>query len=332
MRETPARIRRFELVFLGTRGEIKIRSRRHRRHAALLIRHNDARIMIDCGSDWLRLLPAIAPTAIVLTHAHPDHAWGLARGAQCPVYATRETSDLLHGFPVRDWRCVPLGKRVLIDGVSFKAYAVQHSLRAPAVGYRIAAEGRSLFYVPDVAWLPDAAHVLRGTDVYIGDGATVTRRLIRQRSGALIGHAAVATQLSWCREADVRQAMFTHCGSQVVGGDARRLNAVLRRLGRERDLEARLACDGDQVLFTNGDSPKRAAGSARNRIGRFPVSIVTAKRSKPSSRKHAGLSPENASSAAATADVFRPSQARTTAVSTNQRRRLIKRNAVEHLD
>lgn len=252
MRVAPAGTRRFELIFLGTRGEIKIRSRRHRHHTALLVRHNDARIMIDCGSDWLRLLPAIAPTAIVLTHAHPDHAWGLARGAQCPVYATSETSDLLHGFPVRDWRRVPLGKRLVIDGVSFKAYPVQHSLRAPAVGYQVSAEGRSLFYVPDIAWLPNAAHVLRGTDVYIGDGATITRPLIRQRAGALIGHAAVATQLSWCQEAHVREAVFTHCGSQVVGGDARRLNAVLRRLGREHDVEARLACDGDRLLFTNG--------------------------------------------------------------------------------
>ncbi len=269
----PSRTGRFELIFLGTRGEIRIRSRRHRRHSSLLIRHNDARIMIDCGADWLRLLPAIAPTAIVLTHAHPDHAWGLAQGAQCPVYATRQTSDLLRGFPVCDWRRVPLGKPLVIDGVRFKAYVVAHSLRAPAVGYHVSAAGRSLFYVPDVAWLPHASHVLRGIDVYIGDGATITRPLVRRRAGTLIGHAAAATQLDWCQEAHVRQAVFTHCGSQVVGGDARRLNAVLRRLGHERDVDARLACDGYQLLFTSGGPPQRAADPARTGLGRplFPL-------------------------------------------------------------
>ena len=79
-----------ELTFLGTRGEIKVHSRRHHRHSALLIEHGDARIMIDCGADWLGRLHGIAPTAIVLTHAHVDHAGGLAQGAPCLVYATGE--------------------------------------------------------------------------------------------------------------------------------------------------------------------------------------------------------------------------------------------------
>ena len=82
-----------ELKFLGTRGEIGVHSRRHQRHSALLIEHNNARIMIDCGADWLGRLGAVAPTAIVLTHAHLDHAGGLAEGAPCPVYATGKTQS-----------------------------------------------------------------------------------------------------------------------------------------------------------------------------------------------------------------------------------------------
>jgi glyoxylase-like metal-dependent hydrolase (beta-lactamase superfamily II) len=35
-----------------------------------------------------------------LTHAHADHAEGLAAGARCPVYATKETWDLIHRFPI----------------------------------------------------------------------------------------------------------------------------------------------------------------------------------------------------------------------------------------
>ena len=67
--------------------------------------------MIDCGADWLGRLPSVAPTAIVLTHAHPDHAAGLVEGAPCPVYATKETFDLLDRYPIRDRREMPCKNR-----------------------------------------------------------------------------------------------------------------------------------------------------------------------------------------------------------------------------
>lgn len=235
------------LTFLGTRGDIELRSRRHRRHSAALIRCGGARVMIDCGKDWLARLRRVAPTAIVLTHGHADHAWGLAEGAPCPVYATKATWALIAHFPIKERREMPLRKAVTIGGVRLRAWPVQHSLRAPAVGYRISARRSAVFYVPDIAWLPNAAKALRGIDVYIGDGATITRSMVRRRGGAKIGHATIMEQLGWCKRADVRRAVFTHCGSQIVRGDARRIEALVRDLGRELGIDARLARDGDRL-------------------------------------------------------------------------------------
>jgi phosphoribosyl 1,2-cyclic phosphodiesterase len=218
----------------------------------LLVEHDGARIMIDCGADWLGRLPTIAPTAIVLTHAHPDHAAGLVDGAPCPVYATNETFALLKRYPIADRRRMPLRQMVAIGGVKFVAVPVQHSIRAPAVGYRLSAKGGCLFYLPDVAGLPNAADALGGIDIYIGDGATLRRSMVRQQNGTLTGHASITVQLGWCAEADVRRAVFTHCGSGIVRGDARTLNALVRRLGRERGIEACLANDGDRLSFPDG--------------------------------------------------------------------------------
>lgn len=249
-----------ELTFLGTRGEIKFRSRRHWRHSSLLVQHQKARIMIDCGADWLDRIREVAPTAIVLTHAHPDHAAGLARGAPCPVYATQETLDLLNRFPLHDRRLIAPGRSVTIDGVRFEAYAVTHSIRAPAVGYRVSADGGSFFYVPDVARIPKTSKTLRRINLYIGDGATINRSMVRKKSGTLIGHASITAQLSWCKKAGVRRAIFTHCGSGIVRGQTRRLNAAIRQNGRGQGVDASLACDGDRLFIG-----ARKIGGAGNR-------------------------------------------------------------------
>jgi len=244
-----SRTETIELTFLGTRGEIKLRSAHHRRHSALLVARDGARIMIDCGADWLSQLDSVAPSAIVLTHAHTDHAGGLVRGAPCPVYATSETLRLLRRCPIRDRRKMPLDRSVTIGGLRFKAYRVQHSIRAPAVGYRVSAEAGSFFYLPDVAWIPNASAALRGVGLYIGDGATMRRSMVRTKAGALIGHAPITAQLDWCAKAHVRRAIFTHCGSSIVRGDSRKLNATIGEIGREHGIDARLASDGDRLRF-----------------------------------------------------------------------------------
>jgi phosphoribosyl 1,2-cyclic phosphodiesterase len=237
------------LTFLGTRGEIDISSVRHRRHSALLIEHGRSRIMLDCGADWRGRLSTVAPTAIVLTHAHPDHAAGLSEGAPCPVYATGETLKLLRRFPIRDRRQVRPGMPTMIEGVRFTAYRVRHSIRAPAVAYWVSTKAGCFVYVPDLAAAPEDPRALAGVDVYIGDGATMSRSMVRRKKGTVIGHASIETQLAWCEAAGIRRAVFTHCGSALVRAPARQLNAALRRLGEAHGIEALVACDGDRLVL-----------------------------------------------------------------------------------
>jgi glyoxylase-like metal-dependent hydrolase (beta-lactamase superfamily II) len=82
------------LRFLGTRGEIDARTRRHRMHTALLVSYRGANVMIDAGLDWLGKLKRVDPNAIALTHAHPDHAWGLKQGAVSGVCAAKDVAGI----------------------------------------------------------------------------------------------------------------------------------------------------------------------------------------------------------------------------------------------
>lgn len=203
--------------------------------------------MIDCGADWLKRVKAVAPTAILLTHGHADHAFGLAGGAPCPVYATEETWALIDRFPIEDRRIVKPGKRFIIGSVTFEAFRVQHSLRAPAVGYRVSRGHSAFFYVPDLAAIDEQRETLRGIDLYIGDGATIVRSMVRMRDHALIGHAPITAQLAWCEAVGVSHAIFTHCGSPIVKGDTKRTAARIKQLGNKFGVEARVAYDGQSL-------------------------------------------------------------------------------------
>ena len=212
-----------KLTFLGTRGEIKARTSRHHMHTSLRVSYRGSEVMVDCGADWLGQLDDLRPEAVFVTHAHPDHAWGLKEGAPCPVHATKEAWQLLEGYEIKDRWVVEHRRATEIEGMVFEAFPVEHSTRAPAVGYRISAGKVPIFYAPDVVYVHDRREALSRARLYVGDGATVTRSLVRKRNDALIGHAPIRTQLTWCQKEGVPRGIFTHCGSGLVKGDEEKL-------------------------------------------------------------------------------------------------------------
>ena len=236
-----------KLTFLGTRASVDTRNRRHRRHAAALVSYRGMRVMVDAGEDWRGRLEKIAPDAIVLTHGHPDHAFGLADGAPCPVFATAPTWHAIDDYPVVDRHTIRYDAPFEIAGIGFEFVPVEHSTRAPAGGYRIVAGEATVFYVPDVVSIHGPKRALRDAELYVGDGSTIERSLVRRVGGRLVGHTPIRTQLGWCAAHGVPRAIFTHCGSEIVDGDERTLGAKVRRLGKERDVEAVIAHDGMEV-------------------------------------------------------------------------------------
>jgi phosphoribosyl 1,2-cyclic phosphodiesterase len=222
-------------------------------YTSTMVAYRDKRVIIDCGENWTGKIANLKPRALVITHPHPDHAFGLKAGSPCPVYATSAGWKNMKNFPIRKQfrKMLKLRTPERIAGITFEAFPVMHSVRAPAVGYRISAGKVILFYVPDVAWIPGRSEAFSSIRVYIGDGATLTRPLIRQdkRVRRLIGHASVQTQLGWCRKEGVPWMIVTHCGSAIVGASTRLVTAKLQDLGRTHGVKIEVAHDGMTLVL-----------------------------------------------------------------------------------
>jgi len=219
-------------------------------HSALQVSYKGHALMIDCGADWLRRIHRMRPEAIVLTHAHPDHAYGLKNCAPCRVYATEPTWDLLRRFPLTRRTTIEPRRSFSIHALTLEAFPVEHSIRAPAVGYRIAAGATTIFYVPDVVSIYDTHEALNAIRLYIGDGATLRRPILRRTGGFLVGHSPIRTQLTWCRDERVPQALFTHCGSEIVRADARKIARAVHDLGLDQGVDARIATDAMELTLS----------------------------------------------------------------------------------
>lgn len=230
-----------KLVFLGTKGEIEESSPKHRYHSSLLIISSETSLLIDYGRLRKCSLEEIEPNAILITHAHPDHYAWLKENikTEIPVYLTEETLD--YGM------YLPENKQVIVPGREFEVgpfkclpYWVIHSIRCPAVGYKIAVPEKTIVYNSDVVDIIEKENILKGVDYYIGDGSSLRANLVRRRVDRLFGHTRITTQISWCQKYGISHIIFTHLGKETIENEA--------DFKKEHD-EAILAYDGMELMI-----------------------------------------------------------------------------------
>src|SRR5437660_1690822 len=77
-----------KLTFLGTRGEIEKRTRRHRMHTSLMVSYRGTDVMIDCGLDWLGKFERLHPNALVHSETRQNSDWPFP--GSHPAYVVRK--------------------------------------------------------------------------------------------------------------------------------------------------------------------------------------------------------------------------------------------------
>jgi len=223
------------LRFYGTKGYVEQSSHAHSGHSAFTIEAKGFRLLCDFGQNRKGLLEKIRPDAIFVSHAHPDHAWGLEEGTKAPVYASAITHEITRDLPIGERMTLEPGRSVAVGPVRLTAFPVIHSVRCPCVAARIETPDGTVVYSGDIIAFEDPERALRGADLYVGDGSTLRGSLVRRHaSGVLMGHTTVRAQLGWLGKYGIPRAVFSHFGKGPIEMGEPALKVSLAELAAEK--------------------------------------------------------------------------------------------------
>lgn len=239
------------LHFHGTKGYVEAKSRCHTGHSAFTVEAAGFRLLCDFGENRRGRLASIAPDAVFVSHAHPDHAWGLSEGAAMPILASAATHDLLRELPLAQRLVLAPGRPETVGPFRLTTFPVIHSIRCPCVAARIETPDGVVVYSGDIIHFVDApGEALADASVYVGDGSTLTASLVRRHpSGALVGHTTVRAQLGWLARSGVPRAIFSHFGEGPIRMGYRALSGALKKLGAAKAPDCRVSAARDGKEF-----------------------------------------------------------------------------------
>jgi ribonuclease BN (tRNA processing enzyme) len=198
------------------------------------VRDGDTALWMDCGAGTFghlqRHVDVEELTAVVITHAHPDHCvdlyglhvlakWGLQR-TDIPVYGPSGLAEFLeplisnHWGDTFDWHTLDDGARESLGSMELQFSRTDHPL--PTYAVDLAAGGKRLVYTADTgpdwsvgAFAPEADLVL--SEATYLDASNPARIHLSAKEAGLAA-----------REAKARRLMLTHIWPRVDPAESQR--------------------------------------------------------------------------------------------------------------
>jgi len=255
------------LKFYGTRGMIEEHNEWIDKRSALLIRYKGFELLIDAG-DGIDI-SKIKPDCILITHAgHPDHSNSMITygASDIPIYCNRESArviqsllgykpDALNVIPynrMRKWKTLSVDPLIRIY-----PFRVLHSIIAPEIGFLIQfgkGDRKIRVLIPgDILWIDKDIYKM-DVDVYIGDGSSLDRDIVRLHKEKKIpfGHASIRRQLRWIIEAGIPIAIFRHWGKWAIPLSKSEVREKIKELA-EGKVKVLIAFDGSQFTIDRTD-------------------------------------------------------------------------------
>jgi ribonuclease BN (tRNA processing enzyme) len=223
------------LHFYGTKGYVEEESQAHSGHSAFVIESEGFRLLCDFGQNRKGWLEKIGPDAVFVSHAHPDHAWGLEERTKLPVYASAITHEITKDLPIEARIVLEPGRPERVGPCRLTVFPVVHSVRCPGMAARIETPEGTVVYSGDIVTFEQPEEALSGAALYIGDGSTLKGSLVRRHgSGVLMGHTTVRAQLGWLAKHGVARAVFSHFGKGPIEMGEKALYEEMRELAAEK--------------------------------------------------------------------------------------------------